>query len=118
MSDKQLFELQNKLTNSNRALIQVIQLINLNKTEQKRGIMTVEELNSIKENTPSFKSVGRMFLSEPLPSLKAQLHGMLVQVEEQIKSLEAKKDYLKKQVKQDEENLNELVIQLYSRGSK
>jgi len=59
-----------------------------------------------------------MFMAEPLPSLRTQLSGMLGQVDEQVKSLEAKKDYLKKQVKQDEENLNELVIQLYSRGSK
>jgi len=42
---------------------------------------------------------------------------MLGQVEDQIKALEAKRDYVKKQVKQDEENLNELVMQLYSRGT-
>jgi len=77
MADKHLFELQNKLTESNRALSQVIQLINLNKAEQKRGISTTEELSLVKDSTPSYKSVGRMFLAEPLPSLKTQLKGKL-----------------------------------------
>jgi len=61
MADKQLFELQNKLTESNRSLTQTIQLINYQKAEQKRGILTAEELAAIQDNTPSFKSVGRMF---------------------------------------------------------
>jgi prefoldin subunit 5 len=43
---------------------------------------------------------------------------MLNQVDEQIKTLEAKRDYLKKQVKQDEDALTELTRQVTgSRGT-
>jgi len=90
-----------------------VQLIALNKVEHNRGVATIDELNSIPESTESFKSVGRMFIAEPLPALKIQLRGMLHQVEEQIKSLESKRDYIKKQVKQDEENLNEFIRQIH-----
>jgi len=116
--DKQLIELQLKLTESNRSLGQVLQLINLNKVEQKRGAATIEELNAVADDTPSYKSVGRMFKKEPLPSLKKQLQGMMVQVDNQITALETKPDYLKKQVKQDEDNLNEMVQQFYRKGVK
>ena len=119
-------DLQVKLTESNRALTQVLQLIAVTKMEQKRGAATIEELNTIPSETPSFKSVGRMFLKEPLPSLNKKLHGvvpvlysyaagMMEQVENQITSLETKRDYLKKQVKQDEDNLNEVIQQLYKK---
>jgi len=105
-----------KLTESNRALSQVLQLISLNKVEQKRGASTIEELNLVPDTTPSYKAIGRMFLAEPLPALKTQLKGMMSKVEEQIGSLETKRDYLKKQVKQDEDNLNELVQQIHRKG--
>jgi len=116
--DKQLIELQLKVTESNRSLSQVLQLINLNKVEQKRGAATIEELHTVTDDTPSYKSVGRMFLKEPLPSLRQQLQGMMGQVENQITALETKRDYLKKQVKQDEDNLNEVVQQFYRKGAK
>jgi len=109
---RQIIELQLKVTESNRALGNVLQLIGLNKFEQKRGVGTLQELDAFTESTTSYKTVGRMFIAEPLPSLKAQLRDQLHQVEEQIKSLETKRDYIKKQVKQDEDNLTELVRQI------
>jgi chaperonin cofactor prefoldin len=75
MNDRQLVEAQIKFSDSSRNLVQAVHLINLNKVEQKRGVATVQELDSIPENTVSYKSVGRMFIADPLPSLKTQLRG-------------------------------------------
>eukprot|EP01123_Difflugia_compressa_P004080 TRINITY_DN15430_c0_g1_i1.p1 TRINITY_DN15430_c0_g1~~TRINITY_DN15430_c0_g1_i1.p1 ORF type:complete len:144 (+),score=31.97 TRINITY_DN15430_c0_g1_i1:51-434(+) len=109
---KQLVELQCKLTESSRALSHVIQLISLNQREQKLGTLTIKELSGLPPNIPSYKTVGRMFIREPLPELQEQLNGMLVKVADQIKLLEGKRDYLKKQVIANENELSELVLQI------
>uniref|UniRef100_A0A6B2LRY0 Prefoldin subunit 1 n=1 Tax=Arcella intermedia TaxID=1963864 RepID=A0A6B2LRY0_9EUKA len=110
--------MQIKLTESNRALSEVIQLINLNQREQKLGINTLQELTSFKDDVPSYKAVGRIFISESLPSLREQLKENISKSEELVKKLESKKDYLKKQVKSDEDDLKELVNQIQTKGKK
>jgi len=52
------------------------------------GISTIQEISSLPDDTPSYKTVGRMFVKGPLPDLRTELKGMLVQVEDQIKNLE------------------------------
>eukprot|EP01125_Pyxidicula_operculata_P001718 TRINITY_DN11542_c0_g1_i1.p1 TRINITY_DN11542_c0_g1~~TRINITY_DN11542_c0_g1_i1.p1 ORF type:complete len:124 (-),score=30.47 TRINITY_DN11542_c0_g1_i1:55-426(-) len=110
--DKQLIDLQSKLSESSYALSHCLNLITLNQREKQRGIASIQELEEMSEKTPSYKSVGRMFIKEDLPELKNQLKQMLTDVDEQIKTLDSRKEYIKKQVKQDEDNLNEVVSQI------
>lgn len=59
-----------------------------------------------------------MFIREPLPDLLNTLHSMMTKVDEQINALDKKATYLGKQVKQDEESLNEVVRHIMQQQDK
>lgn len=123
----QLVELQQKLTESNRAHQTTLSLKRLNEEEKEKGKRTIAELEQLPPSSASYRSVctfcllfdtqcGRMFIREPLPDLLTTLHSMMTKVDEQINALDKKSQYLGKQVKQDEENLNEVVRSIMQQG--
>jgi chaperonin cofactor prefoldin len=83
-----------------------------------KGKATMEELRTLPQTTPAYRASGRMFLRESLPNLQEQLQGQLKKVDEQITRLEQQTTYLKQQVKSTENEMQEVIRQVYEHRAK
>jgi len=71
--------------------------------------LTDQELASLPTDTPTYESVGRMFVLQPVSDIRKELAEKLRGNEEKIKSIEANKEYLQRSVKEHEDNIREML---------
>lgn len=74
------------------------------------------ELSALPEDTRVYEAHGSFYLLEPLHRVRESLIAKAAEKDEKIKSLEAHKDYLNKSVKEDEDNLREMLMQRQGRS--
>ncbi|PVD38053.1 hypothetical protein C0Q70_00663 [Pomacea canaliculata] len=69
-----------------------------------------KEIASLPEETRVYEGVGRMFLLMSIPVVRENLAKKKDQAEDKIKTIETNKEYLEKSLKENEQNLRELVL--------
>ncbi|KAK2159118.1 hypothetical protein LSH36_158g04017 [Paralvinella palmiformis] len=69
-----------------------------------------KELNGLTQSTRTYEGVGRMFLLQPIDTVKQNLVEKVKANEDKIKTIETTKTYLEKNMKESEDNLRELVF--------
>jgi len=69
-----------------------------------------KELTTLPKETRTYEGVGRMFILQPMTSIEQTLADKVKTCDEKIKSIESSKGYLERSIKEDEENLRELVL--------
>ncbi|OZJ04729.1 hypothetical protein BZG36_01824 [Bifiguratus adelaidae] len=80
-------EVQNKLIESNRQVNSIKTQIASKEREKKLAELTLRELNTLQDDTPTYKPIGKMFCVAPLRDLKASYATRSKTVEEEVKKL-------------------------------
>eukprot|EP00090_Calanus_glacialis_P006088 TRINITY_DN1477_c0_g1_i1.p1 TRINITY_DN1477_c0_g1~~TRINITY_DN1477_c0_g1_i1.p1 ORF type:complete len:123 (-),score=52.54 TRINITY_DN1477_c0_g1_i1:215-583(-) len=110
MELKQAFsELQSKVVDSK----QKIKLHDLQIENMKRSIthatLTDTEIGQLPQGTKVYESAGRMFLLSDIKAVRSGLDNKSEGYKEKIHILNGNKEYLEKQIKEQENNLRELI---------
>lgn len=109
---KQAFvDLQTKMQSTHQS----IKIFDIQISSLKRQIAYAEVTDKAVQNVPDgtrlYSGVGRMFLLSDAPTLRSDLTSNKKKAEEKIQTLEKNKQYLKKSLKDSENNLRDLVKQ-------
>lgn len=81
------------------------------KLSKQRAEITNKHISVLDPSTKVYASVGRMYVLDDIPSLTEQLKSKQTSYEEMIAQCEKNKDFLIKNLKEQEESLRELVQQ-------
>uniref|UniRef100_A0A2M4AMX2 Putative molecular chaperone prefoldin subunit 1 n=1 Tax=Anopheles triannulatus TaxID=58253 RepID=A0A2M4AMX2_9DIPT len=81
------------------------------KLSKQRVEVTNKHVSTLAPDTKVYSSVGRMYVLSDVPSLVEQMKGKQTSFEEMIAQCEKNKDFLIKNLKEQEESLRELVQQ-------
>ncbi|XP_040564942.1 prefoldin subunit 1 [Lepeophtheirus salmonis] len=113
---KAFSEMQTKMMDSK----QKMKLSDMQIESLKRSIthaeLTDHEISILSENIPIYESIGRMFILSNKDEIKKDLNDKKKKAGEKIKVLENNKDYLERNLKENENSLRELVLQKRSQS--
>ncbi|KAL2628897.1 hypothetical protein R1flu_013583 [Riccia fluitans] len=110
-------ELQGRLVETTTKLKQVQMQVRNKEVEKKRAFLTLEELNSLSENTNTYKSVGKATLQFLILAFHnpETFFEVLLLVESEcdaaLATLQGSKEYLERQMKDVESSFRELLQQ-------
>ncbi|XP_015590262.1 prefoldin subunit 1 [Cephus cinctus] len=112
---KAFSELQEMMVDATQKLkLADVQIETLKRTKQ-RGELTIKEITLLPSETRTYESVGRMFLLDDISSIKSGLEQRIKASDEKIKSLEYSKTFLRRNLKDSENHLREMVQQRQSK---
>ncbi|KAL2603017.1 hypothetical protein R1flu_017207 [Riccia fluitans] len=104
-------ELQGRLVETTTKLKQVQMQVRNKEVEKKRAFLTLEELNSLSENTNTYKSVGKAFFLMPMATLAKEQKTKTDECDAALATLQGSKEYLERQMKEVESSFRELLQQ-------
>uniref|UniRef100_T1DFH4 Putative unfolded binding protein n=1 Tax=Psorophora albipes TaxID=869069 RepID=T1DFH4_9DIPT len=81
------------------------------KVSKQRVELTNKEISQLNPDTKVYASVGRMFVLSEVPSLTEEMKTKQTNFEEMIQQCEKNKEFLLKNLKEQEDSLRELVQQ-------
>ncbi|XP_055639105.1 prefoldin subunit 1 [Toxorhynchites rutilus septentrionalis] len=81
------------------------------KVSKQRVELTNKEVSKLNTDTKVYASVGRMFVLSDVPSLSAEMKSKQSNYEEMIGQCEKSKEFVLKNLKEQEDSLRELVQQ-------
>lgn len=87
------------------------------KVSKQRVELTNKEVSQLDPETKVYASVGRMFVLSDVPSLTQEMKSKQGNFEEMISQCEKNKDFLLKNLKEQEDSLRELVQQKRTESS-
>ncbi|KAL3693591.1 hypothetical protein R1sor_007242 [Riccia sorocarpa] len=99
-------ELQGRLVETTTKLKQVQMQVRNKEVEKKRAFLTLEELNSLSENTNTYK-----FFHVPKGSLAKEQKKKTQECDAALATLQGSKEYLERQMKEVESSFRELIQQ-------
>jgi len=102
-------DLQSKMVETTQKLRQADYQAEVQRQLIKRAELTKSELQTLPEKTPTYESVGRMFIKQDMTRTLEQVDRRIAQHREKIASLEAHKMYLEKSIQEEQSNLRDLV---------
>ncbi|TYZ67536.1 hypothetical protein PybrP1_007764 [[Pythium] brassicae (nom. inval.)] len=108
---RELQELQPQFMSIQREVEQIDAKLAGFARQKKRVALVEKELEELPEATPTFQSVGKMFLRTAKSDNFAAMKAEARKVDDQVASLEARKNYLNRQKTSLEENITELLAQ-------
>ncbi|KAI9178866.1 Prefoldin subunit 1 [Blastocladiella emersonii ATCC 22665] len=109
---RQVAELQGKLQDLNRQVVQVRTQIQVKERERKLAELQIRELSAAGASTNTYLSVGKMFLAEPQSQVMSQLELKGASLQDDITVLGKKLAYLEKTTVETQNGLKESVTQL------
>lgn len=87
------------------------------KVSKQRVELTNKEVSQLDADTKVYASVGRMFVLSDVPSLTQEMKSKQCNFEEMISQCEKNKEFLLKNLKEQEDSLRELVQQKRSEST-
>lgn len=108
---KELQELQPQFLSIQRELEQIGSKLTTFGRQKKRATLVENEIKELPQGTNTFQSIGKMFLQTTSEENAAILKAETTKIDDQIASLEARKNYLSRQKTSIEENITELLAQ-------
>ncbi|KAF9420691.1 hypothetical protein BGZ94_009059 [Podila epigama] len=109
---KIIHDLQSKLQEATRMVTSVQAQIQTRDRERKLSALTNKELSSLDPSTVTYKSVGKMFVQEPLPKLTGELTDKVSEMEKDMAALDKKRIYWERNKIEAQGNLQELIRQI------
>ncbi|KAF9143159.1 Prefoldin [Linnemannia elongata] len=109
---KIVHDLQNKLQEATRMVASVQAQIQSREREKRLSELTNKELSALQPDTVTYKSVGKMFVQEPLPELTKELTERATEMDKDMAALEKKRIYWERNKTEAQGNLGELVRQI------
>ncbi|ETL45644.1 hypothetical protein F441_04433 [Phytophthora nicotianae CJ01A1] len=108
---KELQELQPQFQKIQRELEQIEAKLAAYSRQKKRLALVEREVADLPEGTKTYRSIGKMFLQTDSEENAATLKNDEKHVDEQVSSLEARKNYLNRQKQSVQDNITELLAQ-------
>ncbi|KAF8988425.1 hypothetical protein CPB97_000048 [Podila verticillata] len=109
---KIVHDLQSKLQEATRMVASVQAQIQTRDREKKLSVLTNKELSSLAPETVTYKSVGKMFVQEPLPKLTGELTDRVTEMDKDMAALDKKRIYWERNKTEAQGNLQELIKQI------
>ncbi|GMF19719.1 unnamed protein product [Phytophthora lilii] len=108
---KELQELQPQFQKIQRELEQIESKLAAYTRQKKRLALVEREVADLPEGTNTYRSIGKMFLQTNRDENAASMKSEEKRVDEQVSSLEARKNYLNRQKQSVQDNITELLAQ-------
>lgn len=108
---KELQELQPQFLKIKREVDQIEAKLAAFARQKKRLALVEREVADLPQGTRTFRSIGKMFLQTDADENASSMKNEDKKVDEQVSSLEARKNYLNRQKTSLEENITELLAQ-------
>eukprot|EP00644_Phytophthora_capsici_P001790 jgi/Phyca11/108182/e_gw1.14.122.1 len=108
---KELQEFQPQLQKIQRELEQIESKLQAYTRQKKRLALVEREVADLPEGTNTYRSIGKMFLQTDRNENAAAMKSEEKSVDEQVSSLEARKNYLNRQKQSVQDNITELLAQ-------
>ncbi|KAF9938991.1 hypothetical protein BGZ75_003621 [Mortierella antarctica] len=109
---KIVHDLQAKLQEATRMVASVQAQIQTREREKRLSELTNKELSSLEPETVTYKSVGKMFIQEPLPELTSELSERVTEMDKDMAALDKKRIYWERNKTEAQGNLQELIKQI------
>ncbi|KAF9434219.1 hypothetical protein BGZ76_008372 [Entomortierella beljakovae] len=109
---KIVHDLQSKLQEATRMVASVQAQIQTREREKRLSELTNKELSSLQPNTVTYKSIGKMFIQEPLKDLTTELSTRAKEMEKEMEALDKKRIYWERNKTEAQGNLQELIRQI------
>ncbi|KAG0239421.1 hypothetical protein BGW41_007685 [Actinomortierella wolfii] len=109
---KIVHDLQSKLQEATRMVASVQAQIQAREREKRLAELTKTELGTLQPSTSTYKSVGKMFIQEPLPALTDELSTRVKEMDKELEALDKKRIYWERSKTEAQGNLQELIRQL------
>ncbi|KAF8974900.1 hypothetical protein BGZ46_009609 [Entomortierella lignicola] len=109
---KIVHDLQSKLQEATRMVASVQAQIQTREREKRLSELTNKELSSLQPDTVTYKSVGKMFIQEPLTDLTSELSARAKEMESDMQALDKKRIYWERNKTEAQGNLQELIRQI------
>ncbi|KAF9104498.1 hypothetical protein BGX27_010070 [Mortierella sp. AM989] len=109
---KIVHDLQSKLQEATRMVASVQAQIQTREREKRLSELTIKELSSLQPDTVTYKSVGKMFIQEPLTDLTSELAARAKEMEKDMEALDKKRIYWERNKTEAQGNLQELIRQI------
>jgi len=103
-------ELQSKMVATTQQLKVSDMQVETLKRQMTHAKLVQQELANVPETTRCYEGVGRMFLLQPMGTIKINLGEKTKASETKISTILTNKTYLEKNLKESEDNLRELII--------
>ncbi|XP_066269527.1 prefoldin subunit 1-like [Branchiostoma lanceolatum] len=104
-------ELQTKMITTQQQLKVADAQIEAQRRVQQHAKLTDQEISTLPEETRVYEGVGRMFILQPIPTVRDNLKTKMESSEEKIKKLQSNKTYLERNCKESQENIREMIMQ-------
>ncbi|KAF9968076.1 hypothetical protein BGZ70_006878 [Mortierella alpina] len=114
---KIVHDLQAKLQEATRMVASVQAQIQTREREKRLSELTNKELSSLEPETVTYKSVGKMFIQEPLPELTSELSERVTEMDKDMAALDKKRIYWERNKTEAQGNLQELIKQIQAQTS-
>ncbi|DAZ92711.1 TPA: hypothetical protein N0F65_012836, partial [Lagenidium giganteum] len=108
---KELQELQPQMMSIQREVEQIEAKLSAYTRQKKRLGLVAKEISDLPEGTKTYQSIGKMFLQTTATENSTNLKSEETKIDDQIASLEARKNYLTRQKSSLEDNITELLAQ-------
>ncbi|KAL3665446.1 hypothetical protein V7S43_009481 [Phytophthora oleae] len=108
---KELQELQPQFQKIQRELEQIEAKLQAYSRQKKRLALVEREVADLPEGTNTYRSIGKMFLQTDREENAGAMKSEEKHVDEQVSSLEARKNYLNRQKQSVQDNITELLAQ-------
>ncbi|KAG0366090.1 Prefoldin [Gamsiella multidivaricata] len=109
---KIVHDLQTKLQEATRMVASVQAQIQTRDREKRLSELTNKELSALAPDTITYKSVGKMFIQEPLTDLTKELSERASEMEKDMAALDKKRVYWERNKTEAQGNLQELIRQI------
>lgn len=103
-------ELQSKMVATTQQLKVSDMQVETLKRQMTHAKLVQQELASVPDTTRCYEGVGRMFLLQPIDTIKTNLEEKTKTSETKISTILTNKTYLEKNLKESEDSLRELII--------
>ncbi|KAG0198994.1 hypothetical protein BGX28_007644 [Mortierella sp. GBA30] len=113
---KIVHDLQTKLQEATRMVASVQAQIQTREREKRLSELTNKELSSLQPETVTYKSVGKMFIQEPLPELTKELSERVTEMDKDMAALDKKRIYWERNKTEAQGNLQELIKQIQAQA--
>eukprot|EP01114_Cavostelium_apophysatum_P013230 TRINITY_DN3154_c0_g1_i1.p2 TRINITY_DN3154_c0_g1~~TRINITY_DN3154_c0_g1_i1.p2 ORF type:complete len:102 (+),score=23.30 TRINITY_DN3154_c0_g1_i1:189-494(+) len=99
------------MMDTNRLLAQVNAKAQFLDRERRRNQLTLKEMEDVKDDTKTYKAIGKMFMLVPFKSVTTELTDSVKKFENDLTQLANQQKYLQNQIRECEKGIRELIIQ-------
>jgi len=107
--EAQFEELKNTQSDLQRQMVNCRGKLDMRKKLLRKSELTLAEVHDVKDDTNTYKAVGRMFIMAPLPKIREEIKDILANTMAEITTLKTKEKYVTKQLEENQGSMKSLI---------